>query len=66
MYEIICWAGVMYHMETRSEDNNVEWEVFALLGNNTVVRERFHSISHNYNVRRVQAFQVPWVWGTRY
>ena len=52
----------MHHMETRSKDNNVEWKVFTLLGNNTVVRERFHSIIRNCNVRRVQAFQVAWVW----
>ena len=52
----------MHHMETRSKDNNVEWKVFTLLGNSTVFRERFHSISRNCNVRRVQAFQVAWVW----
>ena len=49
-------------METRSKDNNVEWKVFTLLGNDTVVRECFHSISRNCDFRRVQAFQVPWVW----
>ena len=49
-------------METRSKDNNANWKVFTLLGNNTVFRERSHSISRNYNVRRVQASQVPWVW----
>ena len=49
-------------MEIRSKGNNVEWKVFTPLGHNTVVRERFHSIIRNCNVRRVQAFQVAWVW----
>jgi hypothetical protein len=49
-------------METRPKDNNVERKVFTLLGNNTLFRERFHTIGRNCNVRRVQAFQVPWVW----
>ena len=41
---------------------NVEWKVFTLLGSDTVVRERSHSISRGCNVRRVQACQVPRVW----
>ena len=49
-------------METRPKDNNVEWKVVTFLGNNSVFRERFHSIGRNCNVRRVQTFQVPWVW----
>lgn len=49
-------------METRPKDNNVEWKVVTLLGNNSVFRERFHSIGRNCNVRRVQTFQVPGVW----
>ena len=49
-------------MKTCPKDNNVEWKVFTLLGNDSVLRERFHSISCNCNVRRVQTFQIPGVW----
>ena len=48
-----------HHMEACPKDNDVEWEVLTLLGDDTAFRERFHSVGRNCNVRRVQAFQVP-------
>ena len=55
-------ASMAHHPEPCPKDNDVEWKVFALLGGDTVLCERFHSIGCKCNVRGVQAFQVPRIW----
>lgn len=55
-------AGMAHHPEPCPEDDDVEWKVFALLSDDTIFCERFHSIGRKCNVRGVQAFQVPRIW----
>lgn len=51
-----------HHMEACPKDHHVEWKVFALLGDDTVFRERFHHIGSNCNALGVQTFQVTRIW----
>jgi hypothetical protein len=41
---------MVHHMETCRADDDVEWEMFTLLGDDTVFRELFHSIVRKGNV----------------
>lgn len=51
MDKTITKVGTAHHPEPCPKDYDVEWEMFALLGDDAVFGERAHSIGRKCNVR---------------